>query len=645
MKGCVLIPTYNEAKLIYNLVTKIKRYNLDVIVVDDGSNDDTKTKAKSAGAQVIIHSRNRGKGASLRSGFKEVINKNYDFVVTMDGDGQHHPEDLPNFLNNYSLRKADILVGNRMDETKNMPYLRWLTNKLMSMLISSLCRTYIPDTQCGFRLINKDVLKDIAISTSNYEIESEMLIQASKKKYRIESVPIRTIYEGQASQINPIVDTIRFFKFLLKDRIREGWAILKEFLDDIVIKQGSIIFLSSSLSNVFSLAFWLFMIRKLDHIEYGILNSMVSFLVIISLPVVIFNNVLTKYFSEFQAQDKEAKVQALFRAFFKRITVTSIIIISIVLFFSNNIVNFLHLRNKSFLYLSTFSIFLATTLVLTGSAMQGLQLFRKIAINSIFQGFTKLSIGVALVLFGFKALGGFLGFVFSQVFGLILSLFQLPSWVLKMKRKDYSFHKPEIKLKNIYKYFFPASISLMAYSLFINSDVILVKHFFSESDVGIYSIAQTVGKILLFLSSSITLVFFPVTIQHKILEKNTLPLLKKSLLFVGSLSIVALLFTLAFPQFMMRIISGKVLPECIPLLRFIIFPMSLFSIVYIFIFYNLSLENMRFIRNIFVISIGQIVFICLFHNSLFEVIGVLFIISLLAFYFGVKSIPKNKTNG
>jgi len=237
MNGCVIIPTFNEVKTISTLVRDCIGFGLAVLVVDDGSIDGTQKSAKQAGAALITHDRNYGKGASLRSGFQKVVTEQHDFVITMDGDGQHRPADIANFIQHFQQHSSDIIVGNRMDNPKNMPFIRWATNKSLSMVISSICKTYIPDTQCGFRFIRTSVLRDMIFSTSNYEIESELLIQAARKKYKITSVPITTIYEGQASQIHPVVDTVRFFKFILKDVVKDGWFVLKEFFGDFIRKQ------------------------------------------------------------------------------------------------------------------------------------------------------------------------------------------------------------------------------------------------------------------------------------------------------------------------------------------------------------------------------------------------------------------------
>lgn len=213
---CVLIPSYNEAKTIGHLVRELKNKELDVIVVDDGSKDETGRIAREEGAVVLTHNENMGKGQALREGFKFVLNNTYDAVLTMDGDGQHSPEAIPHFLEHLTRTKSQLIVGNRMLEAKGMPLVRWLTNKFMSFTISSICGQKIPDSQCGYRLLRREVLEKIKLSTSKYEIESEILIEASQFKFMIDSIPIKTIYKGEASQIDPIIDTLRFIRFIFK---------------------------------------------------------------------------------------------------------------------------------------------------------------------------------------------------------------------------------------------------------------------------------------------------------------------------------------------------------------------------------------------------------------------------------------------
>lgn len=214
MKVCVVIPTYNESEEIGNIIKRLHQQNLDVIVIDDGSKDNTSLIASQSGAIVIRNQRNEGKGASLIKGFDYAIKNNFDAIITMDGDGQHIPEETTKFINLAQNSSTSFFIGNRMAGSKGMPTVRWLTNKFMSWLISKVSHQYIPDTQCGFRLIKTDALKKLKLKTSKYETESEIIVKTAKAGYKIESIPIETVYRNEKSQINPLIDTVRFIKFI-----------------------------------------------------------------------------------------------------------------------------------------------------------------------------------------------------------------------------------------------------------------------------------------------------------------------------------------------------------------------------------------------------------------------------------------------
>ena len=217
MKICIVIPTYNEANTIADLVRNIRQQGLDVLVIDDGSCDDTSKIAQDNGAAVLRNVNNEGKGASLIKGFRYALTKDFDAVITMDGDGQHLPEEIPYFIRLATYSDSGIFIGNRMSKRRNMPFVRVLTNKFMSWLISYAAKQNIPDTQCGFRLIKKYVLEKIKLQTSKYETESEIIIRASRLGFKIESVPIKSVYKGEKSQINPFIDTLRFIRFVTRE--------------------------------------------------------------------------------------------------------------------------------------------------------------------------------------------------------------------------------------------------------------------------------------------------------------------------------------------------------------------------------------------------------------------------------------------
>ena len=213
----VVIPSYNEARTIGVIVRTIAAMDMSVLVIDDGSIDATERVALDNGAMVLRHKRNLGKGFSIRQGIKYVLEKtNFKWMIMMDGDGQHHPEDIPILMAATQSKDVDVVTGNRMQQTKEMPVIRCWTNRFMSFVISGICRQRIPDTQCGYRLTKVDALKRIKLLSEKYDIESEILIEAARKGFKIKSVPIQTIYGQETSAIKPVRDAVRFFTLIFK---------------------------------------------------------------------------------------------------------------------------------------------------------------------------------------------------------------------------------------------------------------------------------------------------------------------------------------------------------------------------------------------------------------------------------------------
>ena len=198
------------------MIKDIKKIVKDVVVVDDGSVDSTSQKALDGGAIVIRHVSNQGKGAALRTGFSYVERKGFNALIAMDADRQHDYKELPKFIEEFRKNSADIVVGNRMANNRNMPFTRLYTNKITSFFTSLFLSCRISDTQSGYRLVRTEVLKNISLSTSNFEIESEVLIKAGRNGFRIKEIPIRTIYLPNAqSKIKPLKDTLKFIRLIL----------------------------------------------------------------------------------------------------------------------------------------------------------------------------------------------------------------------------------------------------------------------------------------------------------------------------------------------------------------------------------------------------------------------------------------------
>jgi glycosyltransferase involved in cell wall biosynthesis len=213
---CVVIPAHNEEKTIAPIIQDVRRQGYAVVVVDDSSDDRTAETSRAAGAIVLQGNRRQGKGASLRRGFNYCLGSRYAAVITMDADGQHDPEELDRFLQALNQNSAGIIIGSRMSSVDSMPWVRHVTNRLMSALLSFLVGQYVPDSQCGYRGVRTEVLQRMSLRTAHYEIESEMVLEADRLGLAIDNIPVQSVYEGSKSEISPARDTIRFITFLAR---------------------------------------------------------------------------------------------------------------------------------------------------------------------------------------------------------------------------------------------------------------------------------------------------------------------------------------------------------------------------------------------------------------------------------------------
>lgn len=214
-KICAVIPFYNEEKFIYKVIENTLKHVDQVFAVDDGSTDNSALIISQLPRVKILKLHNNyGKGYALQKGFENAVNQNFDIVITLDADGQHEPHFIPNFLK--CLENFDLCIGNRLNNTNQMPLQRIVSNKITSFLLSVKVDQKIFDSQCGFRAYKSEILNKVRIEKNGYEAESELLIKAAKKGYKIGSVDISTIYGSEKSKIKPVKAITGFIKILFK---------------------------------------------------------------------------------------------------------------------------------------------------------------------------------------------------------------------------------------------------------------------------------------------------------------------------------------------------------------------------------------------------------------------------------------------
>ncbi len=224
-----VIPAYQDEKHIGDIARRTRERLDHVLVVDDGSTDQTAARAREAGAEVVVHPENRGKGEAIKTGLAHWFagpnrsasgpDRQITWAILLDSDGQHLPEEIDWFIAAAaSATRPSFFIGNRMNNVTGMPFIRRVVNRYMSKEISRVCGQQIPDTQCGFRMVDRQLAPHLHGGGHRYDYETEALIIASRTGYQIESVPITTVYTDQVSKIHPVRDAIRFFKLMRRYR-------------------------------------------------------------------------------------------------------------------------------------------------------------------------------------------------------------------------------------------------------------------------------------------------------------------------------------------------------------------------------------------------------------------------------------------
>ena len=215
-----VIPAKDAAATVGDVVRGLRAVipDLEILVVDDGSADATGASAAAAGARVLRHEVNQGKGAALQTGFDAAVASGADAVLALDADGQHDPRVAPGLL--AALARADVVVGSRNADRTGMPWLRKATNDVTSWWVSRLAGQRIEDSQSGYRAIAAPVLRAIRPESKRFDYESEFLVAAARAGFKIGAAPIPTLYNAPGSHIHPVRDTIRFVRFVLRHLVR-----------------------------------------------------------------------------------------------------------------------------------------------------------------------------------------------------------------------------------------------------------------------------------------------------------------------------------------------------------------------------------------------------------------------------------------
>ncbi|MES9861806.1 MAG: glycosyltransferase family 2 protein [Candidatus Thiodiazotropha sp. LLP2] len=227
MRTAVVIPVYNESATIREVVSAALNQTDDVIVVDDGSVDETDKQLDGLKVHILRHDQNQGKATALQSGFAHAVSLNVDAVITLDGDGQHNPGEIPNLIQAAQVNPRCIIIAARLKQRHNAPRLRLFANQFADFWVSWAAGYPVTDSQSGFRLYPFCLLQEVQINTSKekgFVFESEIVIEAASHSFYSVSVPVESIYHAgrRQSHYKPWTDTWRIVRMIAWRLIRRG---------------------------------------------------------------------------------------------------------------------------------------------------------------------------------------------------------------------------------------------------------------------------------------------------------------------------------------------------------------------------------------------------------------------------------------
>jgi len=386
-----------------------------------------------------------------------------------------------------------------------------------------------------------------------------------------------------------------------------------------------IVFAGTSLVNLLNLLYQLLIAHRLSAFEFAAFNSLLSIFMIISSPLGTLQIAVAKYSAEFNAHNQLSKLRFFLSDLFKKTSVLAISTLLIFWFSSVYIMNSLKISSATSGYI--LAVLLASTCLapVFAGGVQGLELFGWLSSVSVITGVLKLVLAFVFVLLGYNIAGALGALLASSLIGLVIYYFPLRRYISLEAIKE------DIRYKEIFIYLFPVGITYFCFMNLVNFDMVMVKYFFSPQDSGIYSLAQMVGKIFLFLPGAIGIVMFPKISGLNAKNMDTLSILRKSIMYVFGLCILSVLFYNSFPYLVLKILTGKAYPESIMLGRMFSISMTFFSLLYILLMYFLSVKDLRFIKYLVFFTALQFLAIVLFHKNLIWVQLILCINAILLF--------------
>lgn len=414
---------------------------------------------------------------------------------------------------------------------------------------------------------------------------------------------------------------------------------LRDFLNSNkdFFKDNFILFASNFMLGVFGYLYQFYLGRALGPGDYGIVGVLFA---IAYIEGVSFNTILattTKFTANLKARNEISRINALFFSLLKYALILGIVIFLMFLIFSKSISYFLNINDAVPIILVGLFFIIAVLIPVNRGILQGLQHFKMLGANLIFEGITKIVFVIILVKLGFGVNGAMIALILSYLIPFSISYFQV--------KKLVGNNKEDVDIKPLIRYSVPVLLSLFSLTLIFTLDVILVKHLLDPIKAGHYSALSLLGKVIFFASTSIAMVMFAKVSDHYESKKPTRPLFYKSLLLVLAIAVPITLFYFLFPYFTINLLFGREYYDIANIIGLFAMFMTIFSLLWITLFYNLSINRNWLVSIILIFDAIEVVMIYLYHSTLLQVVVVLLTLALVLFFIllSITILSKNES--
>ena len=396
--------------------------------------------------------------------------------------------------------------------------------------------------------------------------------------------------------------------------------LIRLFKGNELLKHSSILFLASIIAGFLNYLFQLYVGRMLGPSDYGIYSSLVALLYIMSVPSSTIQTSVAKLVSDYTADHE--KIKYLLKYVFRKLTPVAVLISTIFMFLSIYLSDFLNLNSNTYFIILSILLFISFLSPVLMGALQGMQMFMQMGLNSVAGTLFKLLSGIILVYYGFGVNGALFALFIGSLMALILAFMPL------------RFLKGSKEVNGNIRFFDYSMVVLLAtigLTFMTNGDMLIVKHYLSEKEAGFYAAAALLGKIILFATAPIAMVMFPKATVMKSKNQNAKGLLRNSLLYTGGISFFFVAIFILFPEFIVKLLFGPKFLEIDGLIVYFAAAIAFFSLSNTLVFYDLATRKYRFLYVLGAVSVLEVVLISLFHDSSLTVVRILLVLMVILF--------------